>query len=71
VKFLKQGLTAERATALVEELGFVGIVDLVRVCAEAIDGSLDCTGPRFSIRIKARPKPKRIPARPRRSEPKP
>jgi len=63
-RFLKNGLTLERARELVKELGFLGIVDLVTVLAESIDGAIECkVPPRVFVQIKKRPKTKNLGAR--------
>ena len=58
-EMLHRTLTLERAEELVEELGFVGVVDLVCLIASKMDGSLECVGPRVNVRIKKRPTPKK------------
>ncbi len=61
--FLNKALNDERAQALVEELGFLGICDLVQLMAERMDGSIECVGPRIVVKIKKRPRPKRVTAK--------
>jgi hypothetical protein len=56
-RFLRKGLTLQRARVLVKELGFLGIVDLLTVQADTIDGALECAvPPRVFVQIKKRPK---------------
>lgn len=51
-RFLNQDLTRERAEALVAELGFLGICDLVHVWAEKTDGGIACEGDRVIVKVR-------------------
>lgn len=57
-RFLTKTLTEERARELIKELGFLGIVDLLQLMSETMDGALECTGPRVIVKIKRRPRVK-------------
>lgn len=64
MRFLNKELTEARACELVTELGVLGVVDLLYLIAEKMDGAMSLKGQRVSIVIKARPKPKKLPKKP-------
>lgn len=61
VVFLNKTLTKERAVELVNELGFLGICDLVQLLAVNMKGTLECDGPLIHVKIKRKPRAKKAP----------
>lgn len=58
-KFLLESMTEERAKALTDELGFLGICDLVHYLAPQTHGSLEMVSPLAIVKIRKRPRPKK------------
>ena len=59
MRFLMEGLTQECAVELLDELGFLGICDLVTLMAAAMEGSVECESERILVKIKRRPRVKK------------
>ena len=57
-KPLQKTLTHERAVELLGELGFLGVVDLVALMAEGMNGSIECESERYIVKIKRKPRPR-------------
>lgn len=58
-RFLLKEMTEERAKALCDELGFLGLCDCLQYMAERMKGGrLHLNGPRLEVRIKRYRAPK-------------
>lgn len=51
-KFLSEVMTDEKADELIDELGFLGLVDLVTRLSERMTGGLCCRDGRVTVEIK-------------------
>lgn len=60
MRFLCEGLTEERAKTLVDELGFLGVCDLVRLIASTINGSISLKDGRVFVQVKRLRKPQKV-----------
>lgn len=60
-RHLSKELDRDRAIAILDELGFLGVVDLVGLLASVMTGSLSAENERFIVKIKKLRKPKVVP----------